>query len=139
MTSQSHSSVVGQTVGVAHGPAHAAHVAPVAVPHAAPAVAVPAVATHAHAGHHAGHALGKREADADADADAQLVGPEYALSLQKLTHVVAQVGPANGHLVRASPVAVTHAEPLCHEVTMTPIWVIEIFFYDLDPLKVKLL
>ena len=111
MTSQSHSSVVGQTVGVAHGHAHAAHVAPVAVPHAAPAVAA-----HAHAGHHAGHALGKREADADADADAQLVGPEYALSLQKLTHVVAQVGPANGHLVRASPVAVTHAEPLCHEV-----------------------
>ena len=37
MTSQSHSSVVGQTVGVAHGHAHAAHVAPVAVPHAAPA------------------------------------------------------------------------------------------------------
>ena len=121
MTSQSHSSVVGQTVGVAHGHGHAAHVAPVAVPHAAPAVAVPAVDAHAHAGHHAGHALGKREADADADADAQLVGPEYALSLQKLTHVVAQVGPANGHLVRASPVAVTHAEPLCHEVTMTPI------------------
>ena len=112
MTSQSHSSVVGQTFGVAHGHAHAAHVAPVTVPHAAPAVAVPAVAAHAHAG----HALGKREADADADADAQLVGPEYALSLQKLTHVVAQVGPANGHLVRASPVAVTHAEPLCHEV-----------------------
>ena len=26
------------------------------------------------------------------------------------------MGPANGHLVRASPVAVTHAEPLCHEV-----------------------
>ena len=102
--------MVGQTVGVAHGPAHAAHVAPVAP------VAVPAVVAHAHAGRHAGHALGKREADADADADAQLVGPEYALSLQKLTHVVAQVGPANGHLVRASPVAVTHAEPLCHEV-----------------------
>ena len=41
------------------------------------------------------------------------------MSLQKLTHVVAQVGPANGHLVRASPVAVTHAEPLCHEVDVT--------------------
>ena len=26
------------------------------------------------------------------------------------------MGPANGHLVRASPVAVTHAQPLCHEV-----------------------
>ena len=26
------------------------------------------------------------------------------------------MGPPNGHLVRASPVAVTHAEPLCHEV-----------------------
>merc|ERR1712080_18128 len=49
VTSQSHSSVVGQTVGVAHGHGHAAHVAPVAVPHAAPAVAVPAVNTHAHA------------------------------------------------------------------------------------------
>merc|ERR1711970_1510410 len=72
VTSQSHSSVVGQTVGVAHG--HHGHVAPAPAPApaaalhghvvAAPAVhahAVPAVAAHAHAGH-AGHAIGKREA-----------------------------------------------------------------------------
>ena len=29
-----------------------------------------------------------------------------------------QVGPANGHLVRSSPVAVSHVEPLCHEVRL---------------------
>merc|ERR1712001_304887 len=96
VTSQSHSSVVGQTVGVpAHGhpavPVHHAHAGHAAVP----AHAVPAHHAHAHAGH-PGHALGKREADAGADA--QLVGP------------------ANGHLVRSSPVAVSHVEPLCHEV-----------------------
>ena len=78
VTSQSHSSVVGQTVGVVtahHGhavPAPAAvHAVPAAAAHHGHAHAVPAVAHHAHAGH-AGHALGKREADADADA--QLVG-----------------------------------------------------------------
>ena len=77
VTSQSHSSVVGQTVGVVA--AHHGHLAPAAAVHAVPAVAaahhghahaVPAVAHHAHAG----HALGKREADADADA--QLVSPD---------------------------------------------------------------
>ena len=68
VTSQSHSSVVGQTVGV---PAHHGH----AVHAAAPAHAVPALAGHAgHVGH-AGHSLGKREAEADADA--QLVGPDH--------------------------------------------------------------
>ena len=90
VTSQSHSSVVGQTVGVAH--AHHGHVAPAPAPAAAlhghaveaaavHAHAVPAVAAHAHAGH-AGHALGKREADADADA--QLVRPD----LSDGTHII---------------------------------------------------
>ena len=84
VTSQSHSSVVGQTVGV---PAHHGHAAPApALAHAVPAHAHAGHAGHAshvghaahaaHTGHagHAGHALGKREADADADA--QLVGPD---------------------------------------------------------------
>merc|ERR1711981_808159 len=70
VTSQSHSSVVGQTVGVVT--AHHGHAVPApAAVHAVPAAAhhghahaVPAVAHHAHAGHD-GHALGKREADAD--------------------------------------------------------------------------
>ena len=70
VTSQSHSSVVGQTVGVVaahHGhplpPAHAAvHAVPaVAAAHHGHGHAVPAVAHHAHAGH-ASHVLGKREA-----------------------------------------------------------------------------
>ena len=63
VTSQSHSSVVGQTVGV---PAHGHPAVPV---------------HHAHAGH-PGHALGKREADADADA--QLVRPD----LSDGTHII---------------------------------------------------
>ena len=82
VTSQSHSSVVGQTVGVpAHGhpavPVHHAHAGHAAVP----AHAVPDHHAHAHAGH-PGHALGKREADADADA--QLVRPD----LSDGTHII---------------------------------------------------
>ena len=76
VTSQSHSSVVGQTVGV---PAHHGHAVPAHAPAVAHAhAAVPAPAPAHHAGH-AGHALGKR--DADADADAQLVGPDHFMMM----------------------------------------------------------